>query len=741
MPVIYRVTIDLADKEDRYRIAWQNANTGAENYFEADAGEITAGMEGFWHQPGNHKRTGRELFRFLDGADRHLQKALDEANRRDEPLLLLVKTCNQAADWPLELLAKDNDFLLHRQLHLVRRISERGSAKIPGSPNRPLKLLFMASSPLEVPGLDELGFEKEEEDIFNITADLPIEMEVEDSGSLAGLQEQLRREPYDVVHLTGHAGLDKNGMSYLVMEDETGSAKFVYPPVLWQDALVENPPRLLFLSGCRTGEIPGDTPGSAAFSFSYNLVERYDIPALLGWGRPVEDRQASLAAQVLYRELTRGQSVLEAVQRTRIELALTFPLASTPAWPLLRLFSSGVPLAALVKKGQKPQPVTRKLAHTYLACSRVRVLANGFIGRRRPLQRSLRALRRDDAKTGALLLGTAGLGKSCLAGKICERFAKHNLVIVHGIFNTVSLENALQDAFVRARSEEGKQILGQNKTAVDKLADMCVSCFKEKNYLILLDDFEQNLEGAAQGSPGPLLPEAAELLRALLHYLPYSGKMTRMLVTSRYPFSLVEQGRDLVKERLEFIWLTGFRETEQRKKVLELPHISRYPDRKVLPRLVSAGCGNPRLMEWLDLLVSKLPGAKVPELLAAAAGKKEEFIRTYVLRELVKQGGAGMPGFLALLCIYRQPVLEKGIEAVTGKTGIKNRQELLEAALGLSLVEHDQARQSYQVTPLLREELLPSATRNLFEKSISRIACAPSYSQETVGIYGFLMRC
>jgi hypothetical protein len=29
------------------------------------------------------------------------------------------------------------------------------------------------------------------------------------------------------------------------------------------------------------------------------------------------------------------------------------------------------------------------------------------------------------------------------------------------------------------------------------------------------------------------------------------------------------------------------------------------------------------------------------------------------------------------------------------------------------------------------KQIMPSATRNLFEKSISRIACAPSYSQET----------
>jgi tetratricopeptide (TPR) repeat protein len=324
------------------------------------------------------------------------------------------------------------------------------------------------------------------------------------------------------------------------------------------------------------------------------------------------------------------------------------------------------------------------------------------------LQHSLRTLTQDQDKIGVLFLGTAGLGKSTLAGKICERFPGHTLIIIHSIFNTVTLHVALQDAFILARDEEGKHILGQGKKMVDKLADLCISCFKEKNYLILLDDFERNLEGVAQGRPGSLVPEASELLRALLKYLPFSGKMTQLLVTSRCEFYLLEQGLDLVMKRMEKVWLTSFQESEQLKKVRDLKNILDYPNQSLVPQLVSAGCGNPRLMEWLDLLVGQMIGKEVPELLAAAADKKEEFIRVHVLRELMNRGGTGMPGFLGWFCIYRRPVPEQGIESVAGKAGIINRRELLKAALGLSLVEYDQARQTYAVTPLLREELLAS---------------------------------
>lgn len=143
------------------------------------------------------------------------------------------------------------------------------------------------------------------------------------------------------------------------MEDETGYMRKVSPRELWEEALIENPPRLLFLSGCRTGETPAapetsETPetrenresrenqeSEAAVSFSREQVEKYHVPTVLGWGRSVGDEQATHAEQMLYRELSRGRSITEAVQRARHDLIAAFPGSSYPAWPLLRLFAGG----------------------------------------------------------------------------------------------------------------------------------------------------------------------------------------------------------------------------------------------------------------------------------------------------------------------------------------------------------------------------------------------------------------
>ncbi len=707
MSIIYNVTIEPTDTGNRFRITWQSMETNSVNSFDQESEMTLEETQRLWQWPRCQLSIGRKLFRFLDGDLHYFQQALNRANYMGEPLQINLWTCKQTADWPFELLAKDNSFLVSQPLHLVRCVSDWGKEKQLLLGNRPLKLLFMACSALDVQ--PELDFEKEEEAIFRITENLAIDMEVEDSGSLEGLRSRLEREEYDVVYLSGHAGIDKDGSPYFIMEDEFGNRRQVSPGELWEEALIENPPRLLFLSGCRTGETP-ETPNSDestdAVSFAHLLVERYNVPAVLGWGHSVHDNQAIHAGKMLFHELSRGKTILEAVQRARYELITDFPGENKPAWPLLRLFSSGMPLNSIVAKEQEWKPKVRIMTHVYLKNSLVKVLKEGFVGRRRQLQTGLRALKKDYDKVGVLLLGTGGLGKSCLAGKICERFPDHTLIIVHGRLNAISIESALTDTFIAAKDEKGQHILGQKIEMKDKLAHLCATCFKEKKYLFLLDDFEQNLEGVDKGEPGPLLPETADLLKVLLHNLPFSGKMTQLIITSRYAFSLAEQNRDIVEQQLEKVWLTSFQETEQLKKAQQLENIANYKDRSLTPRLLAAGHGNPRLMEWIDHLVGIMIETEILQLLEAVKNKQEDFIRQHVIRELLQHGGKELELFLRWFNIYRRPVMLEGVGQVAEKAGLPGYKELLEVGMRLSLAEHDQVRKNYQVTPLLKEELL-----------------------------------
>ncbi|MFH1943533.1 MAG: tetratricopeptide repeat protein [bacterium] len=720
MQILYRISIEPTEKEKVYRIVWTDVANQHQDHFHQTADEITQEeVDRLWLQSSNQKSIGNKLFGFLDGDAKHLNRALDEAAKQGEPLLLELSVCKSVSDWPFELMAQNGVFLAPGRVHLIRRVSDWGEKKKLQPADRPIRLLFMACSALDVE--PELDFEREEETVFRVTEKLAIDMEVEDTGSLEGLREQLEKEPYDIVHLSGHADIDEHGKPFFIMEDEQGFGRDVTPERLWCDALIENPPRLLFLSGCRTGETPEE---KAAVSFAHQLIEKHNLPAVLGWGRSVADDQASKAAEVIYHELSRGRDILSAVQRARVELIEHFKSSSRPAWPMLRLYCSGVRHAPIVTEGQKVRPKVKRLVHTYLKNSNVKVLLEGFVGRRRPLQQSLKALKHDPDKVGILLLGTGGLGKSCLAGKICERLSDHTLVVVHGKLNAYTLLDALRDAFILSHDEKGLEILASEKEITDKLAELSAESFMENRYVILLDDFEQNIEGAGEGRPGAPIPEAVPIVKTLLHSLPNCGKMSQMIITSRHPFTLTEQGKDLVKERIEPVSLTSFRRTEQLKKARELKHILRLPEADMATALIAAGRGNPRLMEWMDTLVGEMAESEVSELLNAVGEKHEEFIKTHLIRELLGCAGKETEKLLVWFSVFRLPVQEDGIRLISERAGLMAWKKHAERGMELSLIEYDTARKIYQLTPLLREELWSTVTRSQDKKACHEAAFA-----------------
>ncbi len=309
-----------------------------------------------WNQsPELSRQIGERLFTILNGDRQTLLRALKEANEYSETLQLVVKAEGPASNLPFELLYH-TDFLVPSQLHLIRRVSDRGIKTMPETANRPLKILFMACSPIDT--YPVLEFEKEEDTILEVTKNLPVEIDVEDTGSLEGLGEWLETAKYDVVHITGHADIDKEGNPIFWMEDDEGLRVPVKPAQLWKK-LSLNLPGLVFLSGCRTGEAPEHV---AALSFAHHLVAGH-VSTVLGWGLPVSDVGARLAAKILYHDLSRGINILDAVLRARKEL---FEHRSKD-WPIFRLFSDGTPLhVPLVTRGQKKRPKPRELQYTYM---------------------------------------------------------------------------------------------------------------------------------------------------------------------------------------------------------------------------------------------------------------------------------------------------------------------------------------------------------------------------------------
>ena len=214
--------------------------------------------------------------------------------------------------------------------------------------------------------------------------------------------------------MTGHASIE-DGQSFFRAETETGECHNAYAPEI-AAVLRFRRPQLVFLSGCRTGESPND---GAIFSLAESLIKQGGCRSVLGWGRAVIDVTATKTAAHLYSKLAAGYQLAEALASTYQHLIT----AKVEDWHLLRLYVEGQCPKALVKPLGDQVWLPEEPIHGQFLDSQgiVRVAtAQEFVGRRRIIQRSLRALRVAD-KLGIIIHGLGGVGKSSVAARLLER--------------------------------------------------------------------------------------------------------------------------------------------------------------------------------------------------------------------------------------------------------------------------------------------------------------------------------
>ncbi len=375
---------------------------------------------------------GQDLFSFIDGNERWLREAASDP--RGSTLRIAAEERLRHLPW--ELMAKERSHLSVNGITPflpVRSISTNQALVDPVPANRPLRVLFMAASPENVEPL--LQFEAEEAMIFNATSETGTEFVVEESGTLEGLRfiiEAYGTGYFDVLHLSGHADVE-DGSPVFVLENEIGSRAHATPDEIAR-SVGGRWPRLVFVSGCLTGNSPdqGQIP-----SMSESLV-RAGAAAVLGWALPVGDVAASMSAGFLYRRLAAGERLDEAVAGARHDLHA----AKSTYWHFLRLYADASPLVAMVTPLQTEGreqlaviPASAEFLDPETQLSRV-ATRQEFVGRRRLIQRCLRSLQKPiaqpDASEGLVLRGMGGLGKSTLASRLLERMPTHQRAVWFG---------------------------------------------------------------------------------------------------------------------------------------------------------------------------------------------------------------------------------------------------------------------------------------------------------------------
>ncbi|MBW4504387.1 MAG: tetratricopeptide repeat protein [Scytonema hyalinum WJT4-NPBG1] len=622
----------------------------------------------------DYAETGKRLYEWLDGRDRFLQSCLQTLGLRE--IILAIATAEKLAHLPWEVLHNGKKFLVENGIVPVRWMSSDWVKKLSIQPvdkekkNRALQVLFMASSPIDVEPV--LNYETEEAGILEATKGrLPeqsLALIVEESGSLKGLSEVVNPNEegtFDVLHLTGHAtkGGSKDGKPSFITETETGEAYHASASEI-VDILEYRLPELVFLSGCHTGQA---SRLGAVSSLAQELLESR-VKAVLSWGNSVLDTNATLAAEVLYQELSEGKQVAQAAAKTYKKLIGD----NARDWHLLRLYTKDTLPGELVTswntRGRKPAPRPSVATRLFDPHGERKVpTRENFVGRRRQLQNCLREL---IEKTGVLIHGMGGLGKTSLAARLCDRYPERERVVWVGRVDEQRLVNELADKLNTQKLRENLKNPDEELKYRLKEVFAQLDQHGEKLFLLVLDDFEENLE--LRNDRYVLKAEAATVLDAIVWAIEENYSSNRIIITCRYDFDFT-QLQHFYKQPLD-----AMRGADLQKKCNRLITFGdKSPvDKDLQSQAKKLADGNPRLLEFLDKELQKSSSLETNPV------KLQQQVLT---EELAKQIDQPMREILQRGLVFELPVPRKALTDFCQT--IPNLEQHINKAIALGLLE------------------------------------------------------
>jgi tetratricopeptide (TPR) repeat protein len=391
----------------------------------------------------------------------------------------------------------------------------------------------------------------------------------------------------------------------------------------------------VFLSACLTaaageanrGGLPGEKESSAGLrgGVAHSLAEALvnaGLPAVLGWDGSVADRAATAFAATLYDGLEGRQDLADAVAAARRDLLNAPEESKRRDWHLARVWlgpgGGGPIVGGNVRRAM--MPATHGHKEFLDKKSQVPVASHEmFVGRRRELQKALRALR-DGEHAGVLLHGMGRLGKSSLAARIANRRRDLRLAVVFEQYGALDVLAALAEALRLNRPAHDAVTKGMDivrgspdrleAVLTDLLSGPCGQTGADGTpVLLVIDDLERILDEDPNGGRHRVNPAEAPVLSAVLRAFDaaVNAGNSRLVITSRFAFAL-----DGLEERLLELPLPPLSDAAQRK--LELRQKEAAADagltgkafderEKLLARVPGIARGNPGLQ---DLIGRKL---------------------------------------------------------------------------------------------------------------------------------------
>ncbi|MGB0383595.1 MAG: CHAT domain-containing protein [Ardenticatenaceae bacterium] len=275
---------------------------------------------------------GEQLFSALfEGKVRDcLVRSLDAAERQGKGLRIRLRLNDvpELATLPWEYLRDpvgQNFLVLSDQTPIVRYL-ELSATEQPLELVRPLRILMVIANPLDLSPLDaEDEWQKVQKALEALQHRGLVEIHRLASGTLAELQNQLRKDEYHILHFIGHgipsspnvrggkmgaAGGRRGGLAFV---DEKGFSDLVSASKLATLLHDHRSLRLVLLNACDAGRAAVDNP----FAGTAQRLVQQGLPSVIAMQSAVSDEAAITLTHEFYQALAIGRPVDAALAEAR----------------------------------------------------------------------------------------------------------------------------------------------------------------------------------------------------------------------------------------------------------------------------------------------------------------------------------------------------------------------------------------------------------------------------------------
>jgi chaperonin GroL len=286
-----------------------------------------------------------------------LATSLDKTEGDDVGLRIRLRLADapELADLPWEFLYDRGArrFLALSDWTPLVRYLEMPSRIRPLSVTAPLRILVMAASPVDFDRLDSVG---EKAQLREALADLidthRVTLEEEPSGTLTGLQRQLRRGEYHVFHFIGHGGFDEtedDGLLYF--EGRNGHSQAVSGQALGELLHDHRSLRLAVLNACEGARSGREDP----FAGTAQSLVRQGIPAVVAMQFEITDDAAIAFSHSLYDAVADGYPLDASMAEAR-KAVRNMPNPVEWATPVLHMRAGDGRVFAVAANAEKHEP-------------------------------------------------------------------------------------------------------------------------------------------------------------------------------------------------------------------------------------------------------------------------------------------------------------------------------------------------------------------------------------------------